>query len=1106
MNKIIFKYCLFILIFLTHNLLYAQFSNNLHNQYTFKTLTVDDGIGNNRVRGLAQDTLGYIWIGTPSGLYRYDGYKITPYETYVSDTAVLDFNETREIFSDSKGDLWVAGQYGICKFDFVNNHFNKILDQGKESLFIKSNGISEDSEGNLWFSLENLFVSFNPEKNEFIYFDKESRPDLPVDGGKPSKIIVDRYDNVYVAYDKQGLLIYNIKDDNFAWFEADGSEGALGENLIERIYEDPKGTIWIGYNNNGFSKYHKEGKYFETIFLDSTDKQSGRVRGMQKDQFGNFWIGTQGGLYLFNENTGEAYLYANSKHPISRLTHNSIQTIFIDDKEDLWLGTYSGGVNYTSLISSGFTKYSYTPFYSPYYLNDKNVYAIAVDSIDNLWLGTENGGINYFDRKTGKFTYLVHDPENPNSPLSNNIKDIVFDKKGNIWFATYNGGLSYYNIETGEFTHTLKSDENPNGFPEKRVYTILIDPTDDDILYVGCRYGLYIYHISSGEYQRVNPDLPGYKNTPELKNQIQDIINYKNERIYFATDKLVYLDLKTKTFKWVKEFNGTRVANTDFVYADKKGNIWFNFQDYILIRSDTEFENYQLFDQEKGLPDAMLLAVAEDDDDNLWISSNEGIIKLENIIDNPDSFNVKVYNKSDNLQSQEFLYHSVAVSSTGEIHFGGINGFNSFFPSKIKDNPFPPTTLISGIRVDNELVNVGEKVHGRVLLKSQIQSLNRIKIHPRLKSFSIEFTALHFGSSEQNVFKYILEGYDKEWIETSSETRFANYSNLPPGKYTFKVLAANNSGVWCESPAEIRLKVIRPIYRRWWFILLILSSIIFAFRFLMSLREKQLINDKKNLEAKISEAEETLKKQQKEVEIQRQELEEKAESEKIGKWHNEGIKLFSDILSKQKDDIDKLGQELMSNCVSYLNAQQGALFILNDSNENKEFLELSASYAYNLEKDDRIVFYPGEGLVGMCFKDKEIIKNDNLPEDYAVLTSGLGEIKLKHLLLIPLKREDMVLGVIELASVDKIEDYKINLLEAISENIVSVLFSLRSNQTISKMLAEAQEQGEMLKAQEEEMRQTLEEMNATQEESTRREEHLLKEVEKLKEQLNKKKK
>ncbi len=1104
MNKLVFKF-LFVFVCLNPVLIHAQLRNDLHSQYTFQTLTVDDGIGNNRVRGLGQDTLGYIWIGTPTGLYRYDGYDVTPYETFLSDTAVSEFKETRDIFSDSKGNLWAVGIYGICKFDFINNKFNRLYDPENEKAFVKSNGIGEDSKGNLWISLENCFVSYNQEENTFTYFDEDTRPELPVKGGKPTRLLVDHDDNVFVAYNKKGLLIYNIKNDKFAWYEADGTDGALGENLIEKFYEDPKGNIWIGYNNNGFSKYHRDANYFETIFLDSTNKQSGRVRGLQKDLLGNFWIGTQGGLYLYNERTGEAYLYADSKHPISRISHNSIQNIYLDDKENLWLGTYAGGVNYTSLITTGFIKYSYTPFESPYYLNDKNVYAIAIDPDNNLWLGTENGGINYLNRKTGKFTYFVHDPDNPNSPLSNNIKDIEFDTKGNFWFASYNGGLSYYNRETGIFKHTLQTKENPDGFPEKRVYTLLLDPSDEDILYIGCRYGLYIYHISSGEYQKVEPGMEGYNNVPELNNQIQDIINYKNERIYFATDKLVYLDLNTKTFKSVNEFNGQGVNNTDFVFSDKNGNIWFNFRDNSLIRSDSEFENYIVFDKKKGIPDAMLIAVTEDDDDNLWVSSNQGIIKLANIIANPDSFSVRVYNKSDNLQSQEFLYHSVAKSSLGEIYFGGINGFNSFYPYMIADNPYPPTILITGIKVDNEMVKVGEKVHGRVLLKTAIQNQEQIKIHPRVQGFSLEFTGLHFGASEQNYFKYILEGFDKDWTVTSADIRFANYSNLPPGKYTFKVIAANYSGVWCESPAHISIKVIRPIYRKWWFLLLVISGIILGVRYLINLRENQLRKDKKDLEKKISEAERNLRVQKDEVENQKRELEQKAESEKIGKWHNEGIKLFSDILSNRKDDIEILGSELMSNCVTYLDAQQGAIFILNDSDKDNPYLELSASYAFNTEGKERKVFYPGEGLVGMCFKEKEIIQNNNLPDNYAVLSSGLGEVKLTHLLLIPLRREDIVLGVMELASTEKIEDYKIKLLETISENIVSVLFSLRSNQTISKMLRDAQEQGEMLKAQEEEMIQTMEEMQANQEESSQREERLLKELEELKEQLNKNK-
>lgn len=1086
---------------------YSQNKDRLHSQLTFNTLTVDDGIGNNRVRSIEQDTYGYVWIGTRTTICQYDGYEIISYDYCYNDSNAIQLNNTQELFSDSQGVLWAVGSYGICRLNRAKNRFELFDDPMQPGIIAATTGIDEDSQGLIWFATIDFIASYNRQNDEMTYYSSDSKTDPQFPDRIPVKIYIDRNDNIYIGYSGLGLVYYDRSNNKLDVYSSDGAAESLGENRIEEIYEDSNGIVWIGFNNNGFSRFDPQTKKFKTIFPQPGLKQSGRVRGIFKDNYNNFWLGTQAGLYLYNEITDECFRYAHSAHPVSELTHNSILTILFDKQDGLWLGTFAGGVCFTNLNSSGFTKYSYTPFESSYYLNDKNVYSIACERNGNLWIGTENGGLNYLDLETGKFTFYPHDPNNQNSPPATNIKDIIVDDDDNIWIATYGGGFSFFNTTENQFYHTLVSEENPEGFPVNRIYSLLLHPSDPDLLFVGTIDGLYLYRISSKEFKIVSKDsdLPQYSNVPETNRHIHTIHNHQNEKIVIGTSSLITLDIASSTFHQKTAFDDVELTLVNSVFTDRTGKLWIVDNYNKIIRSNSSLTDFQIFNKDNGLPDAIFFEPIDDSDGNLWISSNIGIIKLMNFVNNQDSITYHIYKKSDNLQSQEFLYHSVAVSEDGEIHFGGINGLNSFYPENIKGNPYPPEAFISNLKIENKRVKVGEEIHGKVLLKKPMIETKYLKIHPEIKIITLEYTCIHFASAKNNKFKYKLEGYDNDWTETDASVRFANYSNLPPGNYIFKVKAANYSGKWSDEKS-IEIKVIRKVYKRWWFILIIVGVISLFIWMLVLLRERQIRRDKEALETRIREADKVLKTQKEEVEKQRQELKEKEEAERVNKWYNKGLGIFSDILSKEKENLKKLSWDLISNIVKYIDAQQGGLFLANDTNPEDISIDLIAHYAYNDVKIEMKSFKPGEGEVGVCYQKGELIIHDNIPDSYSKITSGLGESTLNHLIIFPLKRDDLILGVIEIASLEKVESYKIDFLKNISENIVSVLHSLKSTQVITEMLAKTQEQAEEMHAQEEEMRQTLEEMRATQEGSAMREEKLRKEIEQLKKQINENKK
>lgn len=1076
---------------------YGQLSNRIQEQIRFNYINVDKGLNNNRVRGLGQDNYGFIWIGTSKGISRFDGYNVITYDKYYQDTGYINFKETRSIQCDNQGTIWVVGEYGISYFDWSTENFIYFKPEGIEEEITYCGDADIDKNGVLWFATNLGILKYNPESKNYRLFAKENDSQNAPQRGTIEKIIATNNLHIWYGYRGRGVGFYNPEEDVFTHFTSSSDESSLGENRIERLYEDTEGNIWIGHNNRGASKYSYSTKRFYRFMPEPERKESGRIRGIVEDKQGNFWFGTQGGLYLFNKDFETFRRYAYADHPISTLSHNSIQTMLVDNQEGLWIGTFAGGVSYTNLNSSGIIKYEYSKIPSEYYLNDKSIYSLAFDNNDNIWVGTENGGLNFLDRNTGKFTYYSYDPIDTNSPKSNNIKDIIVDKNDFVWFGTYKGGLSKFNPQTSQFTHYQKTDYYPQGFSDESIFLIYQDVIDDNLLWVGATRNLYLFHKEAETIELVNQESTNFLNTPAYK-RIYSICHTQDNKLIFGADKIMILDRMSNTFKKVDEVNGRKIDQTDFVLVDKYGFLWAAINTSFIIRYDLAKDEVKIFDKSKGLPEIDYLEGAEDSEGNLWLSTNKGLWKLENIVENQDTFNIIHYDNSDNVQSLEFIYNSKAVSSSGEILFGGANGFNSFIPEKVKPNPFLPNVIISQLSVAGKKVQVGEKVAGKRILEEPVMESKKLHFHHKIKVFTFHFAGFHYVAPENNQFKYMLEGYDKEWQFVDANVRSATYSNIPRGTYTFKVDASNNNGTFSNKPFEIAVKVTPPFWKTAWFIgiiIIIIGILIYSF---ILFRERQLKHDKEILQQELEKGKNEVEKTKNEVEKTRLALEEKEKQERVQKWHNEGLAKFSEILTREKSDLGKLTQNIINNMVEFVGVQQGGIFLADEKSGGEIQLELTASYAFNDEMLSKQTILPGEGQVGACYSNKKILQIDDLPDSYIKLSSGLGESVLPYLLLMPIMYDEQVVGVLELASFEKLEQYKVDFLQKVNESIVSIVSNLKAQKIIEEMLEKSKLQAEELMGQEEEMRQNMEEMLATQEEASRREKELNSEIEKYK--------
>ncbi len=1055
-------------------LLYGQNTHITQNQYTFKYLTIDEGLSNNHVSCVCQDEKGFIWFATQNGADKYNGQSIINYRHNPDDSTTISGNDVKVIFSDSKGNLWIGSNNGLDLYNAGKNNFIRFSHNKMDTALGNVEDLDEDSRGKLWIAASTGLYAYNHSTKELeIYRNTPANPNVLPDN-TVFRLMVDRDDKVWISVLDKGICIYDQDKKRFKCFSYDPLDSSsISGNRIERFYQDEAGNIWIGTFNNGLNMFNPADQSFTRIMPDPDNSYTGRVRAIFEDRKGNFFVGTRIGLYM--KKGDDFILYANTDHNFSTLSQNSLLCSYIDRTGTLWLGTFAGGVNFTDLLRKEFINYR-AGANDNHFLSSPNVYSFTEDINGNLWIGTDNG-LNYLDRETNTFTYYFNDETDPYSISYNDIKAMTVDIKGNLWIGTNRGGLDYYDFETGRFLHYNHDPDNINSLSWDKIYGLLNDKDNN----------LWIITNENIDNQQSSIDilLAGQDKFIHLKEKAYfGITQNKDGNIYIGSIGGIWeFDKPDSIFNFIA--NDSLIGKVYALLEDSYGFTWIG-SDKGLTRYDNSMQTFLHFSENKGHPVNIVYGILEDNGKNLWISTNFGLVKAGNIVENPNSVVFRVYDSDDGLQSKQFNYNAFYKCNSGEMVFGGIKGFNTFYPERIEDNLIQPNIVIADLRILNKNVVIGEEVGGRKILKKSISETEKIKLGRRQNIISIEFAALHYANPKKNVFKYILEGYDKEW--QYSKVNFATYTNLPPGKYIFKVTASNADNIWNTNPAELRVIIRRPFWRTWWFYGLLFILALRIIYWLIRRREAQLKKEKQKLSDQLEKERKVLLEQQAQLKEQEENIRKRDEMEKESRWHNKGLIRISEISSKAKENVEMLVRSILNEIVEYVEAQQGVLYLENDNDFENKHLEVAATYAVDSKKLKNKTVLPGEGLAGTCYKEGEILEIRELPETYSKIQSGLGDVQPGYLVFMPIKLDDQILGIIEISSFLPLESYKLNYIEKATESVASVISIVQANERVKKAMDESHMQAEEIKATDEELKQNLEELTATQEELVRKNE------------------
>jgi len=774
-----------VLLLLIHVLVSDIYAQDLP-AFRFRKIDVDDGLSENSVVCMLQDSRGFMWFGTNDGLNRYDGTGFKVYANNPDENLSLGNNFIRSLLQGKHDIMYVGTDAGLYIMHMAEDKFTKLNNKTADGTEVTSgvNSILLDNDGMLWLATVNqgIFV-FDTNKNILRKVKIAGQPFMT---NAAWCIIKDRSGVIWVGT-RIGLLRYNPNTEQLE--PTPGLSGNIPpKDEIICITEDNKGGLWLGTWEEGVRYYDKHtGKYIS--YGDKNSKNYITHIRIIFPYSENVWlVGCEDGLYAINTITNTLERIDTPRLQQS-LNDQNVYSIARDREGGLWFGTYFGGVNYYNTQFEPIE--THIPDNYPYALSGRAIGQFCEDPSGNLWIATEDGGVNYFDVKTKKISQPV-------KSSYHNIQALLLEED-KLWIGTMSRGLDIYNLRNGSITNIRHNPTDEHSIDNDCVFSLY--KTHNDDIYVGTSEGLNRYDRQNRNFIRI----------PEGNGLVREMKEDDYGYLWIASPHTGAKRMDIETREWVHYDTLKHRSNPivgqrlNSIHIDNHKNLIFTSQSSGIFLYDYKDDSFRNISQANGLPNNVVYGVLNDQFGNLWLSSNVGIVCF-----NPDTpQNHRIYNKEDGMQSAQFNFMSSYKARDGKFYFGGINGFSSFYPHEllsIKNNVAPPI-VITDIK---PLASIDTEKKDEII--TSLFRGNRIELPYRNSSFTISYVSLSYMSQSNNKYAYMLEGSDTEW-QYVGNNKSVTYLNLSPGKYTFKVKGSNNNGLWSEETAQIEIRILPPFWR-----------------------------------------------------------------------------------------------------------------------------------------------------------------------------------------------------------------------------------------------------------------------------------------------------
>ncbi|QQS34842.1 MAG: response regulator [Ignavibacteriales bacterium] len=793
----------------------------------FKRINIEDGLSQNQIFCIYKDKLGLLWFGTQDGLNLYDGYKFKVFRHQPGNVNSLPDYAVNTICETDTGIFWIGTREGMSRFDLRTETFLHFRHNPDSSNSLVDNivwQILPDEKGNLWIATRNGLSRYNPLKNKFSNFKHQKTGNISLSNNFVFSLARDSQNNIWIGgrggldkYDPVTNRIFNYKidpenPDNIV------ANGIVSLHLQEKI-------LWVG-SYSGF--YSVDTEQENISFRKHLSQESHlTVRSIFSGSDGTVWAGSiEDGLIRYNPSTVKQITYKASRNPES-ISEQYITSLLMDDDYVLWIGTYTTGINKYNISSEKIRTIEFNQS-----INDEypEVSAVLEDKNKTLWIGTGSGRIF---KVTDQFSsdYKIHQQIATQDLISYfggvEVRSMIQAKDGTIWAGTFGDGIYLFRDDGTKSSHINFDPQNKNSIPNNFIHSIF--ESEDGHIWIG---------TGAGGLCEYNPEAKKfilYKNIPNdstslSSNEIAAICEDGYGSIWAGstTGGLNRLNRQTGRFERfthdVTNLNSLTSNRVICLYVDSKAQTWIGTFGGGLNLWKPETKSFTHFTTMHGLPSNIINSIVEDTDGNLWISTDKGISKFivsENLFKN--------YDVNDGLQGNEFIQNAGYASKiTGMLYFGGKNGLNIIDPKNLNTKTKPANIVLTDFRIFNKSIAPGVESE----LKENVYYTKEITLSHDQNFFTFEFASLDFSNPEKNLYAYKMEGFNRDWVQAGNQ-RFATYTNLDPGEYTFYVKATNSSGVWNEAGLSVKIILLPPWWQTWWAYLLygvFFITILYSFR------------------------------------------------------------------------------------------------------------------------------------------------------------------------------------------------------------------------------------------------------------------------------------
>jgi ligand-binding sensor domain-containing protein/signal transduction histidine kinase len=816
----------------------------------FTHLTTNDGLSQSYITAILQDRRGFMWFATRDGLNRYDGNAFLVYKHDPNDPGSLNSSFVQDLLEDDRGYLWVATNAGLNKFDPATERFTRFVHDPNNSNTVGGayvTRIARDKQGYLWLgTLDSGLDKFDPTTATFTHYRNDSASQFV---GRITQVITDTNGTIWFIGER-GLFHLNPQTGLITRPAA-----ATGGLSADSVCTAEGGSLWMLTNSpmlelaNYDPQTGRLTKYpvpARAVGVLASMMHGGSANGeLVADGQKGLWVPSTEGLYYFDRRSEHfTDVFQHDESNPDSLDSNAVMSVYRDRSGVLWVGTENLGLNILNFQQEQFAHYMHRPS-NPKSLSPGRVKAIYQDAAGVLWVGLFPRALDRLDRKTEQITHYVPEPGDENTlGKGTNVNAIFKDAAGYLWVAGGGSGLDRFDARTGRFKHYRHNPDDPNSLISDNAVTIYGDRNGR--MWVGGQHGISRFDPATGGFTNYQP-FP--TNPASLVNWVWAIYQDSSGTMWLGTfgGALIRFDEKAKSFVTYtpdphdpNRLNGGGITS---IHEDRTGTLWVGAFDG-LYRYNRQNGTFARYTESQGLPSSTIRCIQEDGLGRLWLSTQKGISRFD-----PQKETFRNYDVMDGLQSNEFS-DGCYQSPDGELFFGGSNGFNSFFPENVRDNPYVPPVVITSFKMFNKPVPIGAKS----ALTKAIPYVDSLTLSHRDNVFSFEFAALSYANSQKNRYRYKLENFEPDWNEVGSKQRLASYTNLDPGRYVFRVQGSNSDGVWNEEGVSLPILITPPWWRTNWFRAMSAAAVLFLLWGAYQWRMRQLHHEfEMTLDARVGE-------------------------------------------------------------------------------------------------------------------------------------------------------------------------------------------------------------------------------------------------------------